>query len=81
MFGLSFSHLILFGVIALIVLGPEQLPEVARTLGRLLNELRRATSDLGDQFTSQVDLRKPWETQAPEPPPAQVPPSSEEKKS
>lgn len=46
MFGLSFTHLILLAVIALVVLGPEQLPEVARTIARLLNEWRRATSDI-----------------------------------
>jgi sec-independent protein translocase protein TatB len=46
MFGLSFTHLILLAVIALVVLGPEQLPEVARTLAKLLNEWRRASSDI-----------------------------------
>ena len=34
MFGLSFTHLILLAIIALVVLGPEQLPEVARTVAR-----------------------------------------------
>ncbi|MBX3020438.1 MAG: twin-arginine translocase TatA/TatE family subunit [Bdellovibrionales bacterium] len=53
MFGLSLTHMILFGIIALIFIGPEQLPEVARTLGRILNELRRATQDFQNQFTGQ----------------------------
>lgn len=53
MFGLSLTHLILFGVIALIFIGPDQLPEVARTLGRILTELRRATADFQNQFTGQ----------------------------
>lgn len=46
MFGLSFAEVALLGVIGLVVLGPKQLPEVARTIGRLLNELKRATGDL-----------------------------------
>ncbi len=33
-------------MIGLIVLGPKQLPEVARSIGRILNELKRASSDL-----------------------------------
>jgi sec-independent protein translocase protein TatB len=58
MFGLSLGHLILFGVIALIFVGPEQLPEVARTIARLLNELRRATADFQSQFTAGIDQVK-----------------------
>ena len=46
MFGLSIAHMILLGGLALIVIGPKQLPEVARTLGRFLNELKRVTSDV-----------------------------------
>ncbi len=46
MFGLSFTHLIILAVLALVVLGPEQLPEMARTIARLLNEWKRATSDI-----------------------------------
>jgi Sec-independent protein translocase protein TatA len=44
------SHIVLILVIALIFIGPQQLPEVARTLGRLLNELRRASGDLTTTF-------------------------------
>ncbi len=55
MFGFgSLSHLLLVLVIALIVIGPKQLPEVARTLGRLLNELKRASNMLSDEFHSQL---------------------------
>ena len=61
MFGLSFTHLLLLGVIALVVLGPEQLPEVARTIARLLNEWKRATSDIQTSLTNTLreDLMKP----------------------
>lgn len=46
MFNLGFSELILIAIIALIFIGPKQLPELARTLGRALNELKRATGDI-----------------------------------
>lgn len=51
MFNLGFSELLLLGAIALIFIGPQQLPEMARTLGRLLNELKRASSDFQQTFT------------------------------
>ncbi len=43
MFGIT--HWIIVLVIALVVFGPEKLPELARTLGRALAEFRRASSD------------------------------------
>jgi len=46
MFNLGFSEVLAIGVIALLVIGPKQLPEVARVIGRLLGELRKATQDL-----------------------------------
>lgn len=46
MFNLGFSEMILIAVIALLVIGPKQLPEVARALGRMINEFKRATGDL-----------------------------------
>ena len=73
MFGLSFGHIILFGVILLIFVGPEQLPEVARTIARVLNELKRATADFQGQFTNHLDLQKPWEAKPPPPPPPSLP--------
>lgn len=54
MFGLGFSEIILLGVLALIIIGPKQLPDVARTLGRFLNELKRATDDFKDDFKRQA---------------------------
>ena len=46
MFNIGFTEFLAIGVIALVVIGPKQLPEVARVVGRLLGELKRATSDL-----------------------------------
>lgn len=54
MFNLGFSELILLGIIALIFIGPHQLPEVARSIGRLLNELKRATNDFQSTITSPI---------------------------
>jgi sec-independent protein translocase protein TatB len=55
MFGLSFAEAALLGVIGLVVLGPKQLPEVARMIGRLLNELKRASSDLTEVLMDAKD--------------------------
>ena len=46
MFNLGFSEMILLGAIALIFIGPKQLPQMARTIARLLNELKRATGGI-----------------------------------
>jgi sec-independent protein translocase protein TatB len=54
MFNIGFTELILLGMIALIFIGPSQLPEVARTLGRLLNEWKRATSDFQSTLTTHI---------------------------
>ena len=41
----------LVAIIALVFIGPQQLPEVARMIARLMNEWKRATSDFTSQFT------------------------------
>lgn len=46
MFDIGFSELVVIGLIALIVLGPKRLPEVARTAGRWMGQLRRFVSDV-----------------------------------
>ena len=46
MFGLGTAELIVILLVALIVLGPNEIPKVARTLGRGLRELQRAKDDL-----------------------------------
>lgn len=53
----------MLGIIALIFIGPNQLPEVARTVGRMLNELKRATGDLQETFTANLtkDVNERWE--------------------
>ena len=52
MFNLGFSEILMLSIIALIVIGPKQLPQVARSIGRFINELKRATGDISKSFTS-----------------------------
>ena len=60
MFGIGLNEMIIITVIALIVIGPKQLPEVARMLGKLITNFKRATFDLrtaiADEVDSQADL-------------------------
>jgi sec-independent protein translocase protein TatB len=46
MFDIGFSELVVVSLVALIVLGPKRLPEVARTAGRWVGQLRRFISDV-----------------------------------
>jgi len=50
------SELILIGLIALIVFGPRKLPELARMLGKAMNEFRRTTDDFKQTWTREVDF-------------------------
>lgn len=55
MFGLSFSELMLIGVVALIVIGPERLPKVARTVGHLLGRAQRYVNDVKTDIRKEMD--------------------------
>ena len=50
MFGVGFPELLVIMIVALIVLGPKRLPEVAQALGKALAELRKATSGVTDEL-------------------------------
>ncbi|NUN04496.1 MAG: twin-arginine translocase TatA/TatE family subunit [Bdellovibrio sp.] len=54
MFGLGMSEIIFLGLLALIVIGPKELPELARTIGRFMNELKRSTNVLTDELKQQA---------------------------
>jgi len=56
---LSVPHLIIIFVVALVVFGPEKLPELARNLGKIMAEFRRATGDLRSTFEDHLrDLER-----------------------
>ena len=50
MFGIGTGELLLLLLIALIVLGPERMPKLARDLGRALADFRRTSDDLRNEF-------------------------------
>lgn len=56
MFDIGFSELMLIGVVALIVIGPERLPKVARTAGHLLGRLQRYVADVKSDIQREVQL-------------------------
>jgi TatA/E family protein of Tat protein translocase len=55
MFGIGMPELLLILALALIVLGPKKLPELARALGKGMAEFRKATDELKDEFRQLED--------------------------
>ena len=56
MFDIGFSELIVIGVVALIVIGPERLPRVARTAGALLGRFNRYVNDVKSEVRREMEL-------------------------
>ena len=54
MFGIGFPELLLIMAVALIVLGPKRLPDLARALGRGFSEFKRATDELKQTFEAET---------------------------
>ncbi len=91
MFGIGMPELLLILALALIVLGPKKLPELAKTLGKGLAEFRRATDEIKDEFrqmeheidessTAATPKNDPPLEKPAEPPPPTKPPDATEKK-
>lgn len=55
MFGLGFSEIVLLAVIGLLVLGPEELPKLARNLGRIFNDVKRSADDFKSEIQSHAE--------------------------
>lgn len=56
MFDVSLTELMVIGVIALIVIGPERLPKVARTVGHLLGRAQRYVNDVKSDIQREIEL-------------------------
>lgn len=56
MFDIGFSELLLFGIIALIVLGPEKLPHAVRKAGRAYAKFRRHVATIQREIENELDL-------------------------
>ena len=56
MFDVGFSELVVIGVVALIVVGPERLPKVARTAGVLLSRLQRYVNGVKADINREIQL-------------------------
>jgi Tat protein translocase TatB subunit len=57
MFGIGLPELIIIMVIALVVIGPQKLPDLARALGKGLAEFRKASQEIKDSFNLDEEIR------------------------
>jgi len=64
MFGIGTGELVIILIVALIAIGPQKLPEIAKTVGRAMGELKRATRDIQDELRLD-DLLKEDDDRAP----------------
>jgi sec-independent protein translocase protein TatB len=64
MFDIGFSELIVIGIVALVVIGPERLPRVARTTGLLLGRLQRYVADVKADIGRELQLEELKKLQA-----------------
>ena len=58
MFDIGFSEMMLIAIVALVVIGPERLPKVARTAGHLLGRLQRYVSDVKSDINREMQLEE-----------------------
>lgn len=64
MFDVAFSELLVIGIVALVVIGPERLPKVARTVGHLLGRLQRYVGDVKADISREMQLDELKQLQA-----------------
>ncbi len=56
MFDIAFSELVIIAIVALIVIGPEKLPRVARTLGSLVGRMQRYVANVKHDIERELEL-------------------------
>lgn len=71
MFGIGVSELIIIFIIALIVIGPQKLPDIAKALGKAFAEFKKATEEIKNSVKDDIEktanspLQSPKEVKAP----------------
>ncbi len=58
MFDISFAEILIIAVVALIVIGPQRLPKVARTLGHLFGRAQRYANDVKNDIRHEMELEE-----------------------
>jgi len=58
MFDIGFSELLVIGVVALVVIGPEKLPRMARTIGHLAGRLQRYVADVKADINREIEIEE-----------------------
>ena len=64
MFDISFSEMLVIAIVALIVIGPQRLPAVARTLGHLFGRMQRYVNDVKADIAREMELEELKKMQA-----------------
>jgi sec-independent protein translocase protein TatB len=58
MFGMGMTEILVILAVALIVIGPKKLPDLAKSLGRALGEFRKATTDLKESLIVDPEIKE-----------------------
>lgn len=58
MFGIGGTELLVILVVALVVIGPKSLPQIARTLGRAMGEFRRVSTEFQRTLNTEIELEE-----------------------
>lgn len=66
MFGIGLPELLIIAALALILIGPKKLPDLAKSLGKTLGELRKATDDVKETILEEIkpikdEMPNKWE--------------------